>query len=82
LHNQEVGVVDVQLDRLEQVLHCLLLRAMAIDQIFGGTAQHNLACHTNCGILLEPDRRPLLVSVVEDDGDARFSDAGLAALVD
>jgi hypothetical protein len=55
---------------------------MPIDEIFRGAAQDNLPRNTNRRIFLEPDWGLLLVLVVEDDGDARFRDTCLAALVD
>jgi hypothetical protein len=34
LHNEEVRVVDVKTDRVEQVLHCLILGQLAVDEVF------------------------------------------------
>lgn len=33
LHDDEIGVIDVELDGLEEVLHCSLRRAMAADEV-------------------------------------------------
>lgn len=54
---------------------------MAIDEVFGSASQYNLTGNTNSGIFLETDRRLLLVSVVEYNGDTSFRDAGLPTLV-
>lgn len=82
MHNQEVGVVDVELYTLKQVLHRLLLRAVAIDQVFRRAPQHDLSRYRDGGVFLEADGRSLLVFVVEHNGDAGLCHAGLAALVD
>lgn len=82
MHNQEVGVVDVELYGLEEILDCLLLSAVSVDEVFGGAAQHNLPCDANGSIFFEPDRRLLLVSVVEDYCNASFRDSGLTTFVD
>jgi hypothetical protein len=34
LHNEKVGVVDIELDALEESLHSLLLSFMAIKDVF------------------------------------------------
>jgi hypothetical protein len=36
LHDEEVGVIDVELNRLKEVLDGLLLRTVAIDEVFTG----------------------------------------------
>ena len=82
MHDQEVGVVDVKANGLEEVLHCLLLSAVTVDEILGRATEDDLPGHTDGGILLEPDGRPVLVSVVEDDRDTSFRNSGLTALVD
>ena len=38
LHDKEVWIVDVQLNRLEKILYCLLLCAVAINEIFRSSA--------------------------------------------
>lgn len=66
---------------MEKVLDCLLLCAMAIDQVFGGAAQDDLPGDANGGIFLEADGRLFLVPIVKDDRDTSFRYSGLAALV-
>ena len=34
LHNQEVGIVDVQLDTLKKILDSLLSRFVSVQQVF------------------------------------------------
>lgn len=60
----------------------LLLRAMAIDKVFACAAEDNLARDRDLAIFFEADGRLLLVSVVENNGDAGFGDARLASFVD
>lgn len=82
MHDEEVGVVDVELYRLEEVLNCLLLCAVAVDEILVRAIKHDLARDADGGVLLEADRRLLRVSVVEYDSDARLLNTCLSALVD
>ncbi len=42
LHNEEVRVVDVELDRPEQVLHSRGCGIAPIDQVLIATTNHNL----------------------------------------
>lgn len=82
MRNHEVGVVDVELNRLEQVLYALLLRAVSIDEVFTRSTQYNLPCHRYLRMFLETNRALRLIAVIEYDGDARFGNSSLAALVD
>lgn len=66
---------------MEEILNSLLLCSVAVDQVFGGSAEDHLAGDTYCCIFFETDRRLLLISVVEDNRHASFGDAGLTALV-
>ena len=45
LHNQEVGVVDVELYALEQGLDGMLLRLVAIEEIFRDVRECDLQTH-------------------------------------
>jgi hypothetical protein len=81
LHDEEVWIVDIKLNRLKEVLDCLLLCPVSIDKILGSTAQDNLASDTDRRIFLETDRRLLLVAIVENDRDTGLGDTCLAALV-
>jgi hypothetical protein len=82
LHNKKIGIVDVELYGLEEVLNCLLLRSVPIDEIFAGSSEHNLPRHTDLCIFLESNGRLLLVTVVEDDRYAGFGDSCLPTLID
>ena len=42
LHNQEVRVVNVELDRSEQILHSRGCGIASIDQVLIATTNHNL----------------------------------------
>jgi hypothetical protein len=82
LHDQKIGIIDVELHGLEEVLDRLLLRAMSIDEVFACAAEHDLSCDRYLTIFLEADGRLFLVTVVEDDRHAGFGYACLAAFVD
>jgi hypothetical protein len=82
LHDEEVRVIDIELDRLEEVLHRLLLRSMPIDEVFARPSEHNLARNADLRILLEADGRLLFIPIVKHYGDACFGDSRLAALID
>ena len=43
LHDEKVGVVDVELDGMEQILYARRLRYMAIDEILVPPANNKLA---------------------------------------
>ena len=82
MRDHEVRVVDVQLHRLEEVLYALLLRAVSIDEVFARSAQHDLPGDRYLRMFLEAYGALGLVAVVEYDGNTRFRDARLTALVD
>jgi hypothetical protein len=82
LHDQEVRVVDVQLNRLEEVLYRLLLGAVAIDEVFVGSIEDDLSGDADRCIFFEADRGLLLIPVVENDRNACLLNAGLSTLVD
>ena len=82
MHDQEVGIINVELHGLEQVLHCLLLGAMAVDEVFRSAAKDDLACDGDLAIFFEAYGGLLLVSVVEDDCNRCFSDSSLTTFVD
>jgi hypothetical protein len=82
LHDEEIGVIDVELDRLKQVLDGLLLRAVAIDQVFTRASENNLASDADLRIFFESNRGLSFVAVVKDNCDARFRYSGLSTLVD
>lgn len=55
---------------------------MSVDQVFACAAQHDLSGDADLRIFFEADGGFFLVAIVEDDGDASFSDACLSSLVD
>lgn len=67
---------------MEEVLHCLLLCAVAINEVFARAAENNLASNRYLGIFFEADGRFCFIAVVEDYSDTGFGDACLTALVD
>jgi len=81
LHYKKVGIVDVELNRLEEVLHGLLLCPVAVDEVLACAPKHDLPSHGYLSILLEANGRLLLVTIVEDNGNAGFGDARLTPLV-
>ncbi len=82
MHDQEVRVVYIELDRLEEILDRLLLRTVAIDEVFACAAEYDLARDRYLTIFFEPNGRLFLIPVVEDNCDAGFSDTGLTSFVD
>jgi hypothetical protein len=66
---------------LEEVLDGLLLRAVAVDQVFACAAENDLSSDADLRIFFESDWGLLLVAVIEDDCDACFRYSGLSALV-
>ena len=82
MHDEEIGIIDVELDGLEEVLYCLLLCAVAVDEVFACSSENNLAGDADLGIFFESDGGLLFVAVVEDDCDACFRYSGLSTLVD
>jgi len=82
LHDKEVRVIDIQLYGLEEVLDSLLLRSMAIDQVFACTPEDDLAGDRDLAMFFEADWRLLLVAVIEDNCYTGFCNARLAAFVD
>lgn len=51
LHDEEVGVVDVELDALEQVLHCVLRRPVPAEEVLARPVQRDLR---NAGAFSSP----------------------------
>mmetsp|Transcript_1380 Transcript_1380/g.3745 ORF Transcript_1380/g.3745 Transcript_1380/m.3745 type:complete len:293 (+) Transcript_1380:2893-3771(+) len=82
LHDQEVGIVHVQRDRVEEVLDLVLLHVVRVEQVSIAATNDNLPCDGDLVVGLVADGTAGLVQVVEDDSDARLRDAGLALLVD
>jgi hypothetical protein len=70
------------LDGLEEILDCLLLCAVAIDQVFTGASKNNLAGDADLRIFFKSDGGGLLVAVVEDDRNTCLGYSGLPTLVD
>jgi hypothetical protein len=66
---------------LEKVLHRLLLRSVAIDKVFAGTSEDNLASNTDLRIFFEANWRLLFVFIVKYNRYARLGDTCLSALI-
>ena len=66
---------------MEEVLDGLLLRAVAVDQVFACAAEHDLSSDADLRVFFESDGGLLLVAVVEDNCDACFRYSSLSALV-
>ena len=82
MHDQKVGVVYIELDGLEEILDRLLLRTVAIDEVFACAAKYDLARDRYLTIFFKANGRLLLIPVVEDNCNARFSNTGLASFID
>jgi len=76
-----VGVVDVELDGMEEVGHLPGGGIPAVDEILAPAAEEDLAGDGHLGTLLVADGTGGLVLIVEDNGNAGLVDAGLALLV-
>lgn len=82
LHDEEVGVVDVELHGLEKVLDLLLGGFVTADEVLGRLVHGNDASDGDAVPLLEADRCLGLVGIVEDDGDTGTRHTRLAAFID
>lgn len=94
LHDEKVGVVDVELDRLEQVLDSLLLCSMTVDEVLALSSHHDLpsaiiaakgaylSSDADLSVFFKSDGRFAGVFVVKDNGDTGFGDACLTTFVD
>jgi hypothetical protein len=82
LHDEEIGIVDVELYGLEEILYSLLLCAVAVDEVFTCASENDLSGDADLCIFFESDGGLLLVAVVEDNCDACFCYSGLSTLVD
>jgi len=81
LHDEKVGVVDVELDRVEKVLDLAGLGSVAIDQVLGLSANQNLPGDGNLAVLLVAHRGTILILVVENDSDDSLGNSSLTLLV-
>ena len=82
MHDQEVRIVYIELNRLEEILNRLLLRTVAIYEVFACAAEYDLARDRYLAIFFEPNGRFFLIPIVEDNCNASFSDTSLASFVD
>ena len=81
IRDREIGVVDIELHRLKEVLNCLLLSTVTIDEVLACATKNDLAGYRDFRILLEAYRALLFVLVVENDSHARFGNSSLSALI-
>ena len=82
LHDEEMGIVDIELDRSEEILHPIVLDVAAVDEVLILAPDDDLPGDGDLVVVLVPQRRLLLVAVVEGDGDGGLRDARLTILVD
>ena len=75
-------IVDIELDRSEEILHPIVLDVAAVDEVLVLAPDDDLPGDGDLVVVLVPQRRLLLVAVVEGDGDGGLRDARLAILVD
>ena len=81
LHDQEVGVVDIQLDTVKQILHLIHLCAVTLDQVLVATSQHHLSTDRDLVILLISNGTTTGVLVVKHQRYARLRNARLSLFV-
>ena len=77
-----MGIVDIELNRAEEVLDSVILDIAAIDEVLVLAANDDLPGDGDLVIVLIAQWRLLLVPVVECDGDGGFGHPSLAVLVD
>ena len=75
-------IVNIELDRAEEVLHPVVLDIAPVDQVLVLSSDDHLPGDGNLVEVLVAQGRLLFVPVVECYGDGGFGDAGLAILVD
>ena len=75
-------IVDVELDRSEEILHPIVLDVAAVDEVLILAPDDDLPGDGDLVVVLVPQRRLLLVAVVEGDRDGGLCDARLTILVD
>ena len=82
LHDEKMRIVDIELDRAEEILNPVVLDVATVDEVLVLAADDDLPGDGHLIVVLVSERRLLLVSVVEGDGDCGLGDASLAVLVD
>ena len=82
LHDEKMRIVNIELDRAEEILNPVVLDVATVDEVLVLAADDDLPGDGHLIVVLVSERRLLLVSVVEGDGDCRLGDASLAVLVD
>ena len=75
-------IVDIELDRAEEILNPVVLDVAAVDEVLVLAANDDLPGDGDLIIVLVTKRRLFLVSVVKCDGDGGFGDSSLTVLVD
>ena len=75
-------IVDIQLNRSEEVFHAVLLDVGAVDEVLVLASDDHLSGDGDLIVGLVSQWRLLLVSVVEGDGDRGLGDPRLTVLVD
>ena len=82
LHDEEMRVVDVQLDRSEEIDDAVVLNVGPVDQVLVLAANDHLTLNDDLVEVVVTHGTVFLVTVVKRDGDGGFGDAGLTVLVD
>ena len=75
-------IVNIELDWAEEILNPVVLDVATVDEVLVLAADDDLPGDGHLIVVLVSERRLLLVSVVEGDGDCGLGDASLAVLVD
>lgn len=82
LHDQEVGIVDIQLDGAKEVLDLLVLHQLSIDQELVLATDYHLAGHGNLPALLISLRALGGIGIIENNGHRSLCNARLSIFVD
>jgi hypothetical protein len=81
LHDEEMRVVDVQLNRSEEIDDAVVLNVGPVDQVLVLSAHDDLTLDDDLVEVFVTHGTVLLVTVVECDGDGGFGDACLTVFV-
>lgn len=81
LHDKKVRIVDIQLHRVEKILHLARGRISPINQILALPPDEDLTCYINFLALFISHRTPGLVLIIKYNSDAGLVHTRLTLLV-
>lgn len=81
LHNQEIRIVDVHLNRTEKIRYFFIQNNFAINPVLVFAANHHLPRHGDLFAFLIAHRAIVFIGVVENNCDRCFGYTGLAIFI-